>query len=291
MTPRQRNKPLQSALRESVTSVTLDDMSTDWKTLTDQYVRQMRAIRRSPGTIKLHRHYLGVLSARCPDPLAVTTRDLVAALDRGTWQADARRSARAVWRQFYRWCHGEDLTDAWVGETLPPITMPRRLPRPAPELLVKRATKDPRERSRFMASLAAHCGLRAAEVAQVHRRDYDTTSRVLMVHGKGAKQRLVPVENEDLHVMLCRVDGWAFPSPTSATGHLTPGYVSRLLSETLGPNWTGHTLRHRYATVALDGTGDLLAVSELLGHASVATTQGYTKVNVSKLRAAARAAS
>lgn len=262
----------------------------NWYELTDSYVRQMRAIRRSTGTIKLHRHYLGVLAEAHPDPLAVTARDLVEALDRATWQADARRSARSVWRSFYRWCHGHGYTDEWIGEHLPPVATPRRLPRPAPELVVKRATRDPRERCRFMAALAAYCGLRAGEVAQVHRRDYDAHSRVLLVHGKGSKERMVPVENDDLHVMLCRVQGWAFPSPTSATGHLTPGYVSRLLSETLGEAYTAHTLRHRYATAAYDGTGDLLAVSQLLGHASVATTQVYTAVSVNKLRAAARAA-
>jgi site-specific recombinase XerD len=250
----------------------------------------MRAIRRSAGTIKLHRHYLKVLAEAHPDPLAVTHLDLVAMLDRPTWQADARRSARSVWRGFYRWCHGHGLIDEWIGERLPAVSAPRRLPRPTPEHLVAHVTHDPRERNRFMASLAAHCGLRASEVAQVHRRDYDRHNRVLLVHGKGAKERMVPVEDEDLHVLLCRVEAWAFPSPTATSGHLTAGYVSRLLSEALGKDWTGHTLRHRYATTAYDGTGDILAVSQLLGHASVGTTQIYTKVGVTKLRAAARAA-
>ncbi|WP_311209470.1 MULTISPECIES: tyrosine-type recombinase/integrase [unclassified Aeromicrobium] len=250
----------------------------------------MRAIRRSAGTIKLHRHYLKVLAEAHADPLAVTHGDLVAMLDRPTWQADARRSARSVWRGFYRWCHGRGYMDEWIGEQLPAISSPRRLPRPTPERLVDHVVSDPRERSRFMASLAAHCGLRAAEVAQVHRRDYDRHNRVLLVHGKGAKERLVPVENDELHTMLSRVDTWAFPSPSSTSGHLTAGYVSRLLSEALGPDWTGHTLRHRYASTAYEGTGDILAVSQLLGHASVGTTQVYTKVSVAKLRAAARAA-
>lgn len=252
------------------------------------YLSQMRAVNRSPLTVRLHAHYLGVLASHHTDPWVVTTSDLVALMNRPGWGPDAKRSARAVWRGFYRWAHGTGLCESWIGEQMPAVKMPRRLPRPAPDLVVRRATSDPRARMAFMAQLAAFAGMRAAEIAAVHERDYDRVGRVLLVHGKGSKERLVPIEHPALVANLERVEGWAFPS-TEESRHLTPGYVTKLLSECLG-DWSAHNLRHRFATEALDGTGDLLAVSQLLGHASVATTQVYTALSTTKLRAAVRAA-
>jgi integrase/recombinase XerC len=262
---------------------------TTWASLTDLYLTQMRAIRRAEGTIGQHRQYLAVLARRHPDPLAVTLTDLTAMLSNRAWGASARRSARMVWRGFYKWCHGNGLMDTWIAQYLPPITMPQRVPRPADELTCARAVRDPDERMRLMAMLGRWCGLRAGEIAQVHRHDYDAHNRVLLVHGKGSKERLVPVERDELHDLLMRVKGWAFPSQRSTT-HLTAHYVSKLLSEALG-QYTAHNLRHSYATTALEGTSDLMAVRDLLGHASVATTQIYTQTSVARLRAAARAGS
>lgn len=138
-----------------------------------------------------------------------------------------------------------------------------------------------------MALLARHAGLRAGEISRVHARD--VLGDLLRVHGKGRRERVVPIVHGELLRRLQALDGWAFPNPRTGQP-LTPGTVSRLLSEALPAGWTAHTLRHAYATTAYDGTGDLLALAELLGHSQVTTTQVYVKVSARKLRAAARAA-
>lgn len=265
----------------------VQDMN-DWTQLTHMYVTQMRAVRRSEGTIRLHRQYLTVLARLHPDPLTVTTWDLTVALANRAWGPDAAKSARSVWRGFYRWCHGMGLMDTWIAESLPAVKMPVRVPRPADELTCERALRDPNTRMRLLAMLGVWCGLRAGEMAVVHRDDYDAARRVLLVHGKGNKERLVPVPRDELHDLICKADGWLFPSQVSGK-HLTSGHVTKLLSDALG-RYTAHNLRHSYGTTILDKTGDLMAARDLMGHASVATTQGYTRTSVERLWAAATAA-
>lgn len=259
---------------------------TDWHESIVLYCNAMSAVNRAPKTIRLHRHYLHVLANRYPSPWSVTLSDLRHELTAHEWGASAMKSARTVWRGFYKWAHGTGLTDEWIAEDLDSVHVPMGLPRPAPETVVASVKRQP-ERVRFMAMLAAHAGLRAGEIAVVHSRDL--RGDLLTVHGKGRRERIVPIEHPELLRMLQRVEGWAFPN-LRTRGPLTAGHVSRLLSEAMPTGWTAHNLRHRYATAAYDGSMDLLAVAELLGHASVQTTQIYVKVSANKLRAAARAA-
>lgn len=263
-------------------------MNTEWFDWLTRYFMQMEAANRASGTIRLHRHYLNQLRKHFDSPTQVTTDDLIRLMAYSGWKPDAKKSARSVWRSFFKWAHGNALIDEWIGETIPSVTVPPRLPRPAPEYVVAAATQF-NDRESLMCALAAYAGLRAAEIAQVWP-DRDLRNDLLLVHGKGAKQRVVPIEDSALLEALKNIRGWAFPS-TNPSQHLTPGHVTKLMSRALPDNWTAHPLRHRFATIALDGTDDLSAVSELLGHASVATTQIYTKVSVNKLRRAARAAS
>lgn len=258
-----------------------------WPVALGLYFTAMRTANRSPGTIRLHRHYLSLLVDRHSDPWRVTTADLRKIMDSPSWGPSAMKSARMVYRGFYRWAHGEGLIDVWVGEQLGPVHVPPGVPRPAPEIVVKRVQRDLDARIVFMAQLGAYAGLRAGEMSRVHQRDL--ADDVLTVHGKGRRSRVVPVEHEGLLSRLESVRGWAFPNQWTGNA-ITPGYVTRLLSDALPEGWTAHNLRHRYAMQAFDGTGDLLAVSELLGHATTATTQVYVKASVKRLRAAARAA-
>lgn len=93
--------------------------------------------------------------------------------------------------------------------------------------------------------------------------------------------------------------GWRYaPDPSSpyvfpgarGVAHMHPETVGAVLKRLLGDQWTGHTLRHRFATAAYAGTRDLRAVQELLGHASPVTTQRYVAISDDALRAAAMAA-
>ena len=139
-------------------------------------------------------------------------------------------------------------------------------------------------------------GARVGELIGARIQDYHADLEVLRLRGKGSKERLVPVGGPArralAHHLTDRCDpGPAAPLVTSLRGrHLTRDRVLRLLREycaTAGirPAPSPHGLRHAFATHLLEGSADIRAVQELLGHASVATTQIYTHVEQDRLRA------
>lgn len=81
-------------------------------------------------------------------------------------------------------------------------------------------------------------------------------------------------------------EGWLFPGRFG--GPVTPDYVGRRLSKLLGPGWTAHTLRHRYAQAVYSGSGNVLALQSLLGHSSPETTLRYVEVDAASKLAAAK---
>lgn len=256
-----------------------------WDAVIGEYLTAMNAANRSKGTIRLHRHKLDQLARRYSLPFAVTLTDLRAMLANDGWAPETRKSSRTVYRGFYRWAHGMGYMDEWIGEHLETVRVPVAEPRPAPELVIARLLQCGDERVCFMAMLAAYAGLRASEVAQVHESDFDGYR--LLVHGKGGKQRLLPIRHAGLLACLESMRGYAFPGPN---GPMTPGHVTKLLSRALPGSWTAHTLRHRAATKAHDGTRDIFAVSKMLGHSRVETTQRYVRVGDDAIAAAMDAA-
>nr|WP_231974795.1 tyrosine-type recombinase/integrase [Mycobacterium sp. E1747] len=144
----------------------------------------------------------------------------------------------------------------------------------------------------LMARLAGEAGLRRAEVAQVHTNDLidHPEGPQLIVHGKGGKQRVVPITTSlAVEIAHARPHG-GFVFPGQIDGHVSPGHVGKLVSKAMPPGWSMHKLRHRFATRGYAGTGNLRAVQEALGHASVATTQRYTAVSSSEVRRVSEAA-
>lgn len=260
--------------------------SETWATVVPDYLASLRAAHRSPGTIRLHRHYLRHVAGYVPRPLAATTKALTAALAVPSWSAETRKSARGVIVSFYRWAHGSGLIATDPSRPLPAISVPSREARPAPETVLARALAVAPPRERIMLLLAAHAGLRCSEVARVHHEHL--VDGVLYVTGKGGKTRVVPIVHPELLAAIATAPGWLFPGRTS--GHLSPGYVSARLSDVLPDGWTGHTLRHRFATLAYAGTHDLLAVGRALGHSRPETTQRYVRLPVDALLEVVRAA-
>lgn len=257
-----------------------------WGSAMGEYSTELRASHRSTLTIRLHRHYLNQLLDLADTPWQITGQQLREVMARPEWQAETRKSARSVFRSFYGWAHAQGYVEHNPAADLPSVRVPRGVPRPAPEAVVQTVVTQIDERVSLMAQLAAFAGLRVREIAVVHRRDL--IGDVLLVHGKGGHQRLVPIEEPTLLRRLEALKGYAFPNP--ATGEpMTAGHVCKLLSQALPEGWTGHTLRHRFATQALDGTGDLLAVMRLLGHAQPETTMRYCALGDDRIRAAARA--
>ena len=262
-------------------------MSPDWSHAIRGFGIWQQAADRSGGTIRLYAYRLTDLAERAPSPSAVTADLLLDELTRHDWSAETRKSVRSAWSSFFRWAVSVGVVDDDPTRLLPPISVRAGVPRPAPEHVVRGALATADPRLELMILLAAHGGLRAHEIARVHARDL--VGDVLHVMGKGRKERVVPVSGE-LLARLQRLDGWAFPHPHHDRP-ITAGHVCRVMSRGLPGAWTAHTLRHRMATTAYAGTGDLLAVQQLLGHSRPETTQRYVQLGDDRLRAAARAAS
>lgn len=261
-----------------------------WAGALTLYHHAMLAANRSHGTIRLHWHYLAQLRERHARPWTVGTTDLQKVMASRRWGAETRKSARTVYRGFYRWGHGEGLIETDPALGLGTVRVPPGRPRPTPEHVVRQLLRDRDPRIGLMAMLAAFGGLRCAEIAQVHADDWPGSAygATLIVRGKGGKVRGVPVVDGRLTARLDGLDDWAFPNGYGS--HLSPGHVSKLLSAALPHAWTAHTLRHRCATVAYAGTRDLLAVGALLGHSRPETTQRYVLMPEDAIRAAAIAA-
>jgi integrase/recombinase XerC len=136
-------------------------------------------------------------------------------------------------------------------------------------------------------------GLRVSELCGVNRSDVDLRGRTVTVLGKGGKQRRVPIHDAAVAALRAWFDDGrdAMEGPAEAAfvnrrgSRLGPRDVRRILDRRSASPTHPHALRHTYATHLLDGGADLRVVQELLGHASLATTQVYTHVSKERLRA------
>lgn len=257
-----------------------------WDAVIDDYLNSLRAAGRAAGTIRLHRHYLTLLARACPDPVAVSRRDLEAWLAGQAWKPETRKSARSVVVTFYRWAASMRLVETSPAADLLTVTIPRALPRPAPEAAFDRAMAGASWSVRVMLALARYGGLRCVEIAAVHSRDL--TDDMLYVIGKGGKQRVVPILDPELAAAIRSVHGYLFPGRDG--GHVTPAWISKQLARALPDGWTAHTLRHAFATRSYAVSPDLLALAEVLGHARVDTTRRYAQIPADSLRAVVNAA-
>jgi integrase/recombinase XerD len=128
-------------------------------------------------------------------------------------------------------------------------------------------------------------GLRISECLQMRREDFEG-NWLHVRHGKGEKERMVPVANEALEAMQAYLD--AAPYEREAIWINYKGApLSRISAYKITQKYLGvspHVLRHSYATALILGGADLRVVQELLGHASLLTTQVYTHIQKQNLR-------
>lgn len=258
-----------------------------WVEPIDSYGSWLRSGGQNPQTVKFRFYQLRRFAIDVGrDPLEVTLDDMVEYLQKPTWGNGTRRAARAALRGFYGWLVATGRLGLNPAVLLRPVPERRGVPRPAPDDALTEALLGADDRTRMMIRLAAEAGLRCCEIATVRSDDVagDRGRYTLRIRGKGGKVRIMPIR-DTLAARILDHDGYLFPGQID--GHISAPYVSKLISRAL-PGCTAHQLRHRYATRALVGAGgNLRVVQELLGHASIVTTQVYTQVEVSELRAAA----
>lgn len=253
-----------------------------WQAEVDDYVAHLRAAGQAASTVRLRQMHLAraLTWLDCP-PFEVTTDRLTAYMAGHDWAPETRKSVRSSLCSFYGWAESTGRIPDDPARRLPRVSTPAGKPKPAPTDVVAAALSRAEPREALMVMLAAYAGLRRAEVAGLHADDI--LEDTLRVKGKGGKVREVPMHPLLAEVLAGRT-GFIFPG--NDHGHLSPDRVGRILSGLLGLGWTAHTLRHRFATRAYAADRDLLSVQQLLGHASVATTQRYTKLPDDALRRA-----
>lgn len=220
----------------------------------------------------------------------------------------AARALVAV-RGLHRFAAAEGLTSADAAHGVKPPTPARRLPKALPYDDVSRlleaagggdAGGGPRGlRDRALLELLYSTGARISEIVGLDVDDIDTAGRAVVLHGKGGKQRMVPIGRPALAeleaylvrgrpVLSQRGRGAAALFLNARGGRLSRQSAWQVLQDAaqragIGAAVSPHTLRHSFATHLLDGGADVRVVQELLGHASVTTTQIYTLVTVGTL--------
>ena len=256
--------------------------------------------------------FLAFMTEHHGAPQGLAALERISVADMRAWMAHMRGtglSARSLARKlsavksFYRWlAEREGFEPTAVLSTRAP-KFRRKLPRPLAEDAAKRVidtvelqSTEPWVAARDVAvvTLLYGCGLRISEALGLKGADAPL-GRSLRITGKGGKERVVPVIDAaraavDAYLKLC-------PHPMEPQaplfrgvrgGALSPRVIQKAMAQTraqlgLPSTATPHALRHSFATHLLSAGGDLRAIQELLGHASLSTTQAYTAVDTARL--------
>lgn len=267
----------------------MEPTQAEWPDLIRLYLAWAATRGNRPSTARLRDYHLRTFAEQTGlAPLAVTGDDVAAWLDGKDWARGTLRSWRSTLDTFYGWAVRTKRLDVSPVADLPPAREDRgRKREPASDIAVAWGLRSHDPRVVLATKLGGQLAMRPGEIARACREDLfaDLIGWSIVVHGKGGRVRNVPVP-EPLASELRRLpDG---PMLVGIHGRaLTAGYVSRIMSAGMPDGQTGHMLRHRRAAKAYQRTGhDIRAVQELLGHASVATTQIYVPVEPEQVRLA-----
>jgi integrase/recombinase XerC len=245
------------------------------------------------------------------DTLAV--RSYLAYLHRARLSNRSLARHLSTLRSFFRWACREGHLEKNPAKGLPsprvPKTLPRAMTLPDTERLLS-ADEDETlvpERERALFEFLYATGLRVSEAAGLDCEDVDLSERLARVTGKGSRERIVPFGETAADALRAYLPSRAAlrhrarageggkaevsePLFVNARGgRLTPRSMARLLKRRLRAaglpeEISPHALRHTFATHLLQAGADLRAIQELLGHASLSTTQKYTHLDAARLR-------
>lgn len=257
----------------------------------DAYLRHCERRGFSPVTIKHYRKivtaWLAWLTTHNLDHAGAGPAEIEAFLDsRPHITTVSARATYLGWlRAFCRWAMNEGIAERDPCAKIDTPLVPRRVARPIDESHLAAALATADDRMRAWLLLGAKAGLRCKEIAGIHSDDLalDQSPPMLTItNPKGRKQRQVPL-HPDIVAALPRHHGYLWPGGWGR-GFISPGHVSRLISEHLHTidHATAHQLRHRLGSTLFRESRDIRLVQEILGHASPATTQIYTSVEIDR---------
>ncbi len=277
----------------------------------------------SPHTLKAYRRDLSELveflgtyygggdwSWQGVDRLAI--RGFLAHLTRRKLAKRSIGRALSAARSFYSWMHRNEAVESNPARSVGSPKFDRYLPgyldRAQMDLLFQSAELKAQEgrftdvRNTAILELFYSTGMRLSELRGINRTDIDLLSQQVKVRGKGRKERIIPVgdhaqlalrnyesKRDDLvRNTLPKADRTAFflsargkRISTTAIQSAVTGFLDKMDEDS---GLSTHSLRHTFATHLLDAGADLRAVQELLGHASISTTQIYTHTSVERLK-------
>jgi len=256
--------------------------------------------------------FLSFMTLHFAAPQGLGALQTITTADMRAWMAETRNSgtgARSLARKlsavksFYRWLAEREGFEPTAVLMARAPKFQKKLPRPLAAEAAKAVldTVEHQSTSDWVAArdvavvtLLYGCGLRISEALGLLGKDAPIAS-VLRITGKGGKERIVPVisaarDAVDRYLALC-------PHPHEAEsplfrgvrgGALNPRLIQGVMAKTraqlgLPATATPHALRHSFATHLLEAGGDLRTIQELLGHASLSTTQAYTAVDTAHL--------
>lgn len=260
--------------------------------------------------------YLRWAQRRRIDAFSATHRDLrryLGELDRAQYSRTTINRRLSALRAFFRWlmrcgiAHSDPvsaLQGPRLGRKLPRVISPSDMAR----ILSVHAAADARGgdartpsdmRDQALLELLYACGARVSEASGLLLENVDLDQRQVKVFGKGSKERIIPLH--DMAVLSLRAYAlYARPKllgfseepfffVSDRGGRYSTDAIRRMFKRTLAeagvdPTFSPHDMRHTFATDLLNGGADLRSVQEMLGHASLSTTQIYTHVSSARLK-------
>ena len=256
--------------------------------------------------------YLGFMSAHLKNGHAVKSLAHIRVGDLRAWMAKLRKdelSSRSIARKlsslksYYRWLAQREHFDPSIVLAFKAPKFQSKIPRPLSEEgalqmleTVPQQSLEPWIAARDLAivSLLYGCGLRISEALDLRARSTPLGNSV-KITGKGGKERLVPILPQIAEAVARYLHLCPFPlAPQDQIfrgargGPLNPRLVQKTVQQArlqlgLPANATPHAMRHSFATHLLSAGADLRSIQELLGHASLSTTQAYTAVDTARL--------
>jgi len=292
----------------NVTTMPADiDAEISWEGFLGEFAVYQRAGGLSEKTISNRAEcYLALAKHTGKTPQQITKGDLLAMMTRPHARTgeqlspNTKQAERSYLQALFQWMQEEGHRPDDPSAKLPKVKIPRRHPRPLRiQQIEGMLDSGIYARTRDIITIAALSGLRIGEIVKIRGEDVDLEGQTIATTRKGNFEHRVP-----LHPVLVELaeryprEGWWFPSPfpnekfPNGGGHILMASASDRVGKAIRAagvtdrKITGHSLRHFYASQLMSNGANIRVIQEMLGHASLATTQLYTEVTEVQTQAA-----